>query len=299
MTLLEELIEGASGRNVDLPTLLRRFKVLAARLGNKPAEDWLEWELDGYPASVPVPAYRQLPMQLQGDFLGPFRRADNFIIPPGLVPAEVRGSAPLDRIDYRQSVSAIEHLLENAKAFVTVPMGDLALHLDNVLTGMQCTGVWGRVGTGNLVEVVNTVRNRLLNISLALWKEMPDAGALSVRATPEVQTKAAQIITYHIYGSANVVGTANHSSVVLNVTKGDLTSLQHALAENGVSSRDVTALKRALEAEPTATGRTWGPKVTEWFVAMMKKAADGTWKISTSVAGSVLTAALKKYYGLE
>jgi hypothetical protein len=80
VTLLEEIIEGASGKAVDLPTLLRRCKVLAARLESKPAEDWLEFELDGYPVHVAVPRYRVLPMQLKGNFMGEFHRAENFVI---------------------------------------------------------------------------------------------------------------------------------------------------------------------------------------------------------------------------
>ena len=31
-------------------------------------------------------------MQLQGDFLGGVHRAENFVIPPGLVPEEIRGA---------------------------------------------------------------------------------------------------------------------------------------------------------------------------------------------------------------
>jgi hypothetical protein len=302
VTLLEEIIDGASGKAVDLPTLLRRWKVLAARLGSAPAEEWLEWELDGYPEGVAVPPYRKLPMQLQGDFHGPTHRAENFIIPLDLVPEHVREG--LDQIEYRRSVSGIEHLLEsaaaNAKGAVHVSLGSLALHLHHkVFPAMQCTAVWGVIGTSPLVEVLSAVRNRVLNMSLALWKEIPDAGAASAKATQEVEMRATQIINNYISGSANVVGTAHNSSIILNVTQGDVALVRQALQSSGVPSGDLDALQGALEDEPRPGKDGWGPKVSLWFGRMMTKAADGNWKIATTVASSVLTKVINKYYGLE
>lgn len=303
MTLLEEIVEGASGKVMDLPTLLRRCKVLAARLGSKPAEQWLEWELDGYPEDVAVPPYRMLAMQLQGDFIGEFHRAENFVIPLGLVPKDIRQG--LDRIEYRRSVSTIEHLLGSAEGgggngSVHVSMGNLALHLHRkIFPDMQCTGAWGVIGTASLVEILNAARNRVLNMSLALWKEMPDAGTASAKASQEVAMQATQIINNYISGPANVVGTAHNSSVVLNVTQGDFASVRQALESDGVNGADLDALQSALEEEPRPGKEGWGPKVSLWFGKMMRKAADGSWRIATSAAGSVLAKAINKYYGLE
>jgi hypothetical protein len=41
-----------------------------------------------------------------------------------------------------------------------------------------------------------------------------------------------------------------------------------------------------------------GPKVTGWLGSMIGKAANGTLKIASNVAGEVLTKALTKYLGL-
>jgi hypothetical protein len=56
--MLEDIQDAAVDASSNLATLLRKCKVLAARLGSQPLEDWLLWESNGYPDDVPVPDYR-------------------------------------------------------------------------------------------------------------------------------------------------------------------------------------------------------------------------------------------------
>jgi hypothetical protein len=44
MTLLEEIQNAAVDATSDLGTLLRKCKLLAARLGSKSLEEWVIWE---------------------------------------------------------------------------------------------------------------------------------------------------------------------------------------------------------------------------------------------------------------
>lgn len=73
MTLLEDIQNSAVDANSDLGTLLRKCKLLAARLGSQPLEDWLIWESNGYPDDVPVPDYRIWSLEVKGDFVDPVR----------------------------------------------------------------------------------------------------------------------------------------------------------------------------------------------------------------------------------
>ena len=52
MTLLEDIQNSAVDSKSDLAALLRKCKLLAARLGSRPLEDWLLWESNGYPDDV-------------------------------------------------------------------------------------------------------------------------------------------------------------------------------------------------------------------------------------------------------
>ena len=72
MSLIEEIQQEAIDSKSDLGSLLRKFKLLAARLGSRPLEDWLLWESNGYPDDVEVPGYRIWPLEVKGHFTGPF-----------------------------------------------------------------------------------------------------------------------------------------------------------------------------------------------------------------------------------
>ena len=52
MSLLEDIQSAAVDSNSDLGTILRKCKLLAARLGSKTLENWLIYESNGYPLDV-------------------------------------------------------------------------------------------------------------------------------------------------------------------------------------------------------------------------------------------------------
>jgi len=66
MSLLEEIQTAAVDSTSDLGAILRRCKVLAARLGSKPLEEWLLWESNGYPAEAELPDYRVWGIAVKG-----------------------------------------------------------------------------------------------------------------------------------------------------------------------------------------------------------------------------------------
>ena len=61
MDLIEDLLNITVDASSDLGTLLRKCRILAARLSSQQLEDWLIWETNGYPKNVPVPEYRVWP----------------------------------------------------------------------------------------------------------------------------------------------------------------------------------------------------------------------------------------------
>ena len=72
MSILKDIQAAAVDGKGDLGTLLRKCKLLAARLDSEPLENWLLWESNGYPENVEVPDYRMWELQLKGHFFGPF-----------------------------------------------------------------------------------------------------------------------------------------------------------------------------------------------------------------------------------
>jgi AbiTii-like protein len=161
MTLLEEIQTAAVDVSTDLGTLLRKCKVLGARLGSVQLENWVLWESNGYPENVPVPDYRVWTLQLKGDFSGPFRSTARLPIPLIAVPEKARKL--YENYECRESVAAIEATLKTGPTSLTVSTGDLALAIHTDLyNDHNCVQAWAEFGPGHLIELLNVVRNRIL-----------------------------------------------------------------------------------------------------------------------------------------
>lgn len=301
MSLLEDIQNAAVDPDSDLGALLRKCKILAANLGSKPLEDWLIWESNGYPADVGVPKYRVWSVELKGHFAGPFGAALNKApIPKICVPEQLRERFTIFRC--RDSVACIEQLLSgDDRGVFNMSIGDLAVVLgENVYDGYNCIHAWGEFGSSRLVEVLNTVRNRVLDFALAIWKEAPEAGNTPPGKSALEPARVTQMFNTTVYGgAASVVGTASDSTISLNINAGDFASLEVFLRNHGVEDDDIAELKGALNAErerPSPT--TFGPRVAGWISKMVKKAASGLWKVGVGAAGSLLAQAIGKYYGM-
>lgn len=302
MSLLQDIQDAAVDSKTDLATLLRKLKLLAARIGSREIEDWVKRESDGYPEGVSVPEYRVWSLEVKGHFSGPAGSGlRNAPIPIACLPQKVRQS--YTHYECRASIASIEETLRKSKGdSVQLSTGDLALALGMKIYQYQnCVHAWAEFSTINFVEVSNAVRNRLLDLAVALWKEFPDAGEIGGAAKGAMEaTRVTQIFNTVVHGgSANVVGTANQSTISFNIAAGDMGALRQALLSNGVPETDLSALQTALDSEPTAMpDGKFGPKVSGWVARMLEKAANGAWNVGLGAGGSLLATAIARYYGI-
>ena len=77
----------------------------------------------------------------------------------------------------------------------------------------------------------------------------------------------------------------------------DFGSLQKHLQSSGVSDVDLSLLKDAISSQTQPQQGDPGAKVNEWIGMMIKKAADGVWKVSVENAGKLLMDALSRFLG--
>lgn len=303
MALLEDIQNSAVDSKSDLASLLRKCKLLAARLGSQPLEDWVLWESNGYPDNIEVPNYRIWPLEIKGYFTGPMGASlQNYPIPLACLPEKAR--RVYERYKCRQSIAGIETILAKADSGTTlhVDTGDLALLLGtNVYQHYNCIQASAECNPSALVEVVNTVRNRILDFTLAVWKEAPSAGDTDGDPTPKIEaSRVTQIFNTTVFGgAANLVGTASLSVIEFNIGVKDVAALERVLRDNGVAESELVELRDAIETEPEAKpNQGFGPRVSSWIGKMLGKAADGSWKIGTGAAGGLLAQVIAKYYGL-
>src|SRR5262245_59389291 len=108
MSLLRDIQSSAIDGSSDLETLLRRCRLLAARLKYDDFRNWVQWELDGYPAETELPDYRKYRGQSYGHFSGPFGSGlRNAPIPDACIPNELKD---VNNVQLRQGVAALKAL---------------------------------------------------------------------------------------------------------------------------------------------------------------------------------------------
>ena len=99
------------------------------------------------------------------------------------------------------------------------------------------------------------VRNRILDFTLAIWKQDPTAGEIQATAKEKIEAaKVTQIFQTTIYGgTATFVGSAQNALLHVNVTTNNFDSLEAALKQQGVSKEDLHELQAAVTEDPRPT----------------------------------------------
>jgi hypothetical protein len=89
MSLLRE-IHTVIASDGDVISALRKCKILAARLRSDELARWVDFELDGFPASQPTPEYRRLSTNCLANFTNGYWRVDNYQVPGFGLPEDMR-----------------------------------------------------------------------------------------------------------------------------------------------------------------------------------------------------------------
>ena len=207
-----------------------------------------------------------------------------------------------ERYPCRQSIAALEALLKTGGNHFTVGTGDLSLALGgNVYQNMNCLQSWAEIGSGAIVEVLNSVRNRVLDFSLAIWKASPVAGEPGASVKDRLDTAhVTQIFHTTIYGgAATILGSAENSSIS-TVAQGNMDVLRGVLTKQGLPSGAVESLQRAIASDPMPPhDAKFGPKVSAWLVSIADKAIASTLAAGGSLALKSVSEAVAHYYGIK
>jgi AbiTii len=201
MSLLRQIQDAAIDSSVDLPTLLRKCKVLAARLGNDDFKRWIDSELSGYTRKEDLPQYRVLKVNSKGHFGGPFgsglRNAD---IPLSLIREDFRES--LGHSYLMQPIAGIASLAAKESGTLQEPWNpDIVAHFGrDIYEEMVCMQAWKVIPASSLVAALDTVRTRVLNFVLEIEAQNPAAGEAMANEKPLPQETVQNIFNTYITG---------------------------------------------------------------------------------------------------
>lgn len=254
MSLLRQIQDAAIDSSVDLPTLLRKCKVLAARLGSDDFKCWLEQELSGYANKDELPEYRVLNVNSKGDFSGAFGSGlKNADIPLLCVPEELRDS--LGHCYLAQPVAALESLVsDNTNGTLQEPWNpNIVAHLgQQIYERMNCMQAWKVIPKGAVVAAIDSVRTKVLNFVLEIEAQNPSAGEAELNSVPVPMEKVHQIFNTYITGTVQNLapGSSNVQQTAKYVERADgevLQKLLEAVRDSNLQPEAIKVVAASIE----------------------------------------------------
>lgn len=288
MSLLRDIQRDIDAHS-DLAVLLRKCKVLAARLGNDEFKNWVDSELSGYPLKSSLPDYRIAAVHSKGHFSGAFGRQLNSVDMPLIcVPEELRED--LSNVYLTMSVATMQSLADSGDPATNLQepwdASIVAFIGKNFFDGMNCIGAWKVVPRAALTGVLDVVRTRILSFVLEIEAENPDAGEAPINSTPVPQEKLVHIYKTVIHGDVQNFASGNSGDVVQHAVylgPGDAAMLNELLeainaVEDGPGKSALAKVVMAMKVAPSR--KEFGARYKEFISTL----ADHMQVLGTVVA---------------
>lgn len=296
MTLLNDIIDGATDDGVGTANLLRKVQVVAHRLGSNELLQWVAHELNGYPDVNDLPPYRCIEGQVQGVYSGNLYEALPQALGAGQIPE--RAAAALFTTRLSASIAELEELSSpgnDRELGVPWNVQEIAMYnrwaeerLVPLINGHSLRSANRAVTKGMLRGVIDAARNTALGFALDLQATAPDAGTAGGPTMAEAPV--AQVVNHyywtHINGDGNQVAQGKNIRQRSQVVKGDLGSLLKAAEEVGLDAGGSAELARAVLADSTER-----PSKVKSFLSRVR---EGAFEIGTGITAEVAATQLSE-----
>ena len=295
MSLLRDLQNAAASDDVPVATLLRKARILAARLAYTPLERWVARELDGYGSKDELPDYRRLRhLDVKANFSGPFGSAmQNANVPPACIDAAYRDM--LFSADNRQGIAAVDDLLRSDSGSFSVPWPADAVvrYAESVYEDMAMMDARKIIPRGSVVGIADGVRNRLLSFALELEQIAPEAGEPDAVAANPPASQVTQIFNNTIYGGQAVIAGQTVEGTTLSMGMPvSWHALRVRLSELGVPEEDLGELAEAITHDDGV-----GVETQSWLGRLAQKAGSRAITLTTGVTTEVIALEIAKALG--
>lgn len=302
MTLIRQIQDAAVSNDVPITELLRRCKILAARLGSTEFGAWVDNELNGYDDSNALPDYRRGEVESYGTLVGfGGRGAKNVPIPPSTVAPEYREK--VRKTFMTMPISHYEDLVANkgSGTFKAPWPADLIrVTSGQVMENMNLIEAWQQIPRGMVIALIDSVRNRVLSFALEIERIDPSVGESKPGEHPVSPDRVQHVFQTIIYGNVGNVaagGTDFTQTANVSIAKNDFTALAQELDRLGLPSPDIEELRGAVR-DDAKEEPGMGKRTRNWLGQMLAKAGSGALKVTITTASNVLPRLLAQYLGL-
>jgi phospholipase/lecithinase/hemolysin len=279
MSLLREIQTDLSTKEPDLPTVLRKCKILAARLGSREFARWVDLELNGYPDGEPIPSYRRVHSVCYANFIGfGWSQANRQSVPWGLIKQNIR-----EQLHHREIATGIAGIADFAEGGARVDLPQLVPQMQGTMyPDMNCVGVWMETSGSEFTQLLSAVGNRVLDFVLKIEEENPEAGEAALNTHP-VPAERIQSIVQQVFNApvANVsqnshnftqtghvgVSTAELKTLVKELTK-HLDELHLKPADKKAAEVQIATIEAQLVDKPD-------PEVIKQVGRTLRNVAEG------------------------
>ena len=302
MNILSDIQQSIISDQNIAPVLLK-LRLLAAKLGSKELESWIQYESEGYPDNIKPPDYRKIPVSYRGNFSGPFgRRLQNAPIPNILI-EDIAGKQWLEH-RFSHSISSIESLISNSKGVVYIDTSDLILLLNNkIYEQCNCISVQGIFSDDALVNIQNIVRHRILEFTIQLEKSIPAVASINIAQNKAADAfnkqKISEVFNQTIQGNLTVINSSGHNvNINTIIGKGNKSSLIDCLVSQNFPENSAKEFVDIVASEKPASEETpFGEKASQWIRDNLPKISE-ICKMTYSAVLRIIEKAVSQYYGV-
>ena len=308
MSLFRDIQKSLMNDEAHIGHILLKVRFLAAQLRNNLLEDWVRYEIEGYPVDVPVPEYRKISITYRGDFVGPFGAQANNVPLPSYLIKKFAGSAWVGHQE-RQSISALYELYQHTKSdrsgYLQIDSTNLPLVIQGkIYPELSCISTTGVVSSVQIFNILFLVRNKLLDLTIELEKNAPDIVNIEIDdfiSRSKFESNVINNVVYQAisgnYQGSTAIGDSSASNIV--IIKGNKDSLISELVRKGVPDKDAREFADIVEKDSIDGGEEPLSKRAQlWLADRARRIADGAWDVSLSVGTDLLKQAAKQYWGL-
>ena len=239
MTLLRDIQAAATDPKVSVSTLLLKAKILAARLKDPEFESWVNHELNGY-EDEQVPTYRILTVTAKASMTDGFRHFPELLVLTSFLPDKFKHWG--EKCFVRQSVSELEQMKGAESLMVPWPQ-EIAVEFGAEGYGggpgrsgkFQCIKAWQDVNPAALAGILGNVTSRLLDFSLKLEVENPEAGEAAPNTQPIAMERLQPLVQNIFYGQVGNIAQGSQGfqmSATLGASVEDLTKFAKEMREH-------------------------------------------------------------------
>jgi hypothetical protein len=309
MSLLSEIQESLLVEGASLEFPLLKLRVLASRMGSDVLEDWVRHEIAGYPEGVEVPDYRRTGIIFRGTFANDFQVWPDKPIPNAII-AKHGGSHWLS-YEFRQGIGVIDGVLarpDKPSEFSIDAANLLLIIQDKIYDDKICIDLRGLFNGSAFVKIRSAVRARMLELTIKLEREIPEAKNIALGTTSQVlpqdtiavANKATQSVIYNYNGPVTNISNAGPvADLSVNVAQGNIQNLITELVQKGIPDSEAREFARIMEAEkPDNSHEPFGRRARKWLHEKVEQAGGMVWGMTKGIVTNILTEAAKKYYGL-